>query len=318
MSSRPSSFTLTSPGPLRLYSTVELLRLPPPTWLIDQILPAGGLVGLYGAPGSFKSFVALDLAMSVATGRAWHGQGVSKGHAIYVAAEGGTGMGKRANAWLLHHEYPAAAVDMSWLIESVTVNPDSEQMDRLLGRVNDEMHTEPSLVVIDTLARCFEGDENTQEDMGRFVAGVDRLRREFGATVLVVHHTRLAGDRERGNTAFRGAADTMISIERQDDDVIITNDKQKDSQEFLARMLTTKPVLLADSIVLVQPDTDRDDLIRSIVHSREGITFTDLAHEAHDMSRSALKRRLVGLRKSGEIVKENGLYRLIESGQHSE
>ena len=314
MSSRPSSFTLTSPGPLRLYSTVELLRLPPPTWLIETILPAGGLVGLYGPPGAFKSFVALDLAMSVATGRAWHGQAVIKGHAIYVAAEGGTGMGKRAQAWLLHHDIPASAVDMSWLIESVTVNPDSDQMDRLLTRVNDEMHTEPSLIVIDTLARCFEGDENTQEDMGRFVAGVDRLRREFGATVLVVHHTRLAADRERGNTAFRGAADTMISIARHDDDVTITNNKQKDAQEFLERSLTVKPMLLADSIVLVEPDTSRDETIRRVLRAHEGLTYSELSdivsHE--NISRSALKRRLVGLRRNGEIAKENGKYRLVE------
>lgn len=314
--SRPSSFTLTSPGPLRLYSMTELLRLPPPTWLIDTIVPAGGLVGLYGPPGSFKSFLAIDMAMAVATGRAWHGQGVARGHVIYVAAEGGTGIAKRAHAWLDYYKVHPTQAEISWLVESLVVNPDGDQMDQLFGRIHQEINREPSLVVIDTLARCFEGDENTQEDMGRFVAGVDRLRREFQSTVVVVHHTRLGGDRERGNTAFRGAADAMISIERTDDDVIISNNKQKDSQEFLDRMLTLKAVPERDSVVFIEPQTARNEAIRRIVRSRdEGISFSNLATEAahEEISRPALKRRLVSLVKNNEIIKENGLYRINEA-----
>jgi hypothetical protein len=89
VSSRPSSFTLTKPGPLRIYSMTELLRLPPPEWLVENVLPAGGLIGLYGEPGSFKSFIAIDIAMSIATGLSWHGAEVRKGHVIYVAAKAG-------------------------------------------------------------------------------------------------------------------------------------------------------------------------------------------------------------------------------------
>lgn len=309
---RPSSFTLTRPGPLRLYSMTELLKLPPPTWLVRDVLPAGGLVGLYGQPGSFKSFVAIDIAMAVATGRPWHQADVEKGHVIYVAAEGGTGIAKRAHAWLLDHRIPPEDADIAWLTESIPVSVDSENMNMLFDRINDDIQKQPSLVVIDTLARCFDGDENQQEDMGRFIGGVDRLRREFDATVIVVHHTRLGADRERGSTAFRGAADTMVLVNRlNDSELELECDKQKDHEEFLTRRLELSAVPEVDSVVLVDKVAERDGMIRKfIIDTPEGISFRALKAQsiAAGISPTAMKRRLAGLMKNDEIIRENGIY----------
>ncbi len=212
---RPSAFSLTNPGPLRLYSTAELLKLPPPEWLIDKIMPERGLIALYGQPGVGKSFVALDFAMAVGTNTSWHGRVVKGGPVLYIAAEGGTGMGKRSRAWLLDKNIADTQSAVVWLLESIPVFGDSDHIEQVMKRVTDEVQIQPKLVVIDTLARCFDGNENEQEDMGRFVAGADRFRNEFDAAVIVVHHTRLDGDRERGNTAFRGAADSMLSISKK-------------------------------------------------------------------------------------------------------
>jgi KaiC/GvpD/RAD55 family RecA-like ATPase len=263
MGSRPSTFSFTNPGPLRLYSTSELLNLPAPTWLIDGHLPAGGLVGLYGPPGVGKSFVAIDIAMTVATGLQWLGtHDVERGPVVYVSAEGGAGIGKRVLAWLHSKSEDPKRANVAWLIESIPINADSEQMAILLNRVVDEARVQPSLVVIDTLARCFDGNENEQEDMGRFVAGVDILRSELKTTVLVVHHTRLGGDRERGNTAFRGAADTMIKIEGEEGSPyfsVICN-KQKDDEDFKEIPLERVKIEGTDSCVVQ---------ISSIVSNRE-------------------------------------------------
>src|SRR5690606_10549312 len=89
---------------------------------------------------------------------------------------------------------------------------------------------------------------------GRFVAGVDRLRHELKATVIIVHHTRLDGDRERGNTAFRGAADAMISIKKKkghQGQFIVANDKQKDAEEFAPLSFMLEPVEAFESCVVV-------------------------------------------------------------------
>lgn len=226
---------LTQPGKLRLYSTTELIKMPPPIWLIETIMPEQGVIGLYGAPGTGKSFVAIDFALSIATGRPWHGRAVQQGLVIYISAEGGAGIGKRVLAWCNAHHVSPASANLAWVIEAIPIQADSADVTRLFERM-DELHDTPVLVVIDTLARCFDGDENQQEDMGAFVKGVDAIRHALGTAVMIVHHTRLDGDRERGNTAFRGAADTMIQVKRNKDaakgKLTLLCDKQKDDEEF--------------------------------------------------------------------------------------
>ena len=227
------------------------------------------------------------------------------------------------------HRVDPAQADIAWLTESIPVNVDSENMDILFGRINDELQKSPALVVIDTLARCFDGDENLQEDMGRFIGGIDRLRREFDTTVIVVHHTRLDADRERGSTAFRGAADTMVYCRKsRDGELELTCNKQKDAEEFLTRHFGIKKVLLPphvatgesqDSIVLVEPSMEVEQHILSWLADTEGLTFTALKGKATEkvgneaqarMSPATLKRRLVSLRENGKIIRESGIYRL--------
>lgn len=314
MSSQPRSFVLTQPGPIRLYSTEELLQMPPPTWLIKPILPSGGLVGLYGQPGSKKSFVALDIALSVASGRPWlDTYEVQKGYVVYIGAEGGTGIGKRVKAWLTHRQVGSSQLQIAWLIESIPVHVDSEQMELLLKRINDEIEERPSLIIIDTLARCFDGDENTQLDMGRFIGGIDTIRHTFGTTVLVVHHTRLDGDRERGNTAFRGAADTMIAQTSEDGnpEIVLECRKQKDAEHFTDLRLQLVTVPSCDSCVILSEEHEVVRHIKNVLkQAGKPLKSKELLHalSRFNISRATLFRRLSETVKSGEILKENEYY----------
>lgn len=264
---RPSGFVFTKDGPLRLYSTQELLEMPPPEWLVDGIIPEGGMIGVYGAPGVKKTFVALDLALCVATGTPWHGHEVQKGLVLYISAEGGTGIGKRVFAWLLKHNIDSKEVDIAWLTESIPVNIDSEQMAILVNRLVDELQRTPVLIVVDTLARCFDGNENEQEDMGRFVAGVDYLRHELRTAVMIIHHTNLSGLRERGNTAFRGATDTMVMVETDGTAVTLTCTKQRDAEDFEPMNLELEPVDGTESAVIVTANgiSHREEMVTKVV-----------------------------------------------------
>lgn len=250
MGARPSHFRLTAEGPLRLYSTQELLAMPAPTYLVEKMIPANGFVGLYGESGIGKTFAALDMALAVATGEDCFGRKVQEGHVLYVSAEGGRGIGKRAKAWLLYRGITPHDPDISWLIESLPVYADSTDVDVLMRRI-EEIERTPSLIVFDTLARCFEGNENQQEDMGRFVAGVDRLRQELGTAVVIVHHTGLGNQRERGSSAFRGAADTMLQVTAEGAEITLTCSKQKDDEPFEDILLELQSVAGTESCVLV-------------------------------------------------------------------
>lgn len=318
-SSRPSAFALTTPGRLRLYNTAELLRLPPPHWLVEGILTAGGLVGLYGPPETGKSFLAIDLALCVSSGLPWHGHSVKQGFAIYIAAEGGMGISKRVRTWLSTHKVSASVAQVGWLIEGIPINSTSEDMDVLFRRIDEEVQERPVLVVVDTLARCMEsgGDENQQKDMGHFIAGIDRLRQEYKATVLIVHHTNKGTlDQERGSTAFRGAADTMCLTElNRDGSITLSCNKQKDSERFEDKIFQLKIIPQFDSCVVVDEEHSCSQTILQAL-AVGPLSFTELRDRLKELGSgpppTTFKRHLVGLRKKGLIIKENEVYELAE------
>lgn len=316
MSSRPSSFVLTTPGPVRLFSTEELLTMPSPEWLIDGILPQGAVAALYGPPETFKSFVGLDIGLCVATDLAWHGREAQHGMVLYIAAEGGAGIAKRVRAWLQHHGIKASRANVSWMIEAVSVFAGSDDLERLQMRLEREVGEQPVLVIIDTLARCFVGDENQQEDMGAFVAGLDLIRKEYGATVLAIHHTNLGGERERGNTALRGASDTMIAVTRvpKSDYVSIECSKQKDAEHFDDLRLMRRVLADVDSCVLVDPPASVDDR-RTLIYGALCAAGRPLSFDewfsSVECSRSTFQRYFAELRETGKILKENGSWRPI-------
>ncbi len=295
--------------------------MPPPEWQIEGILPLGGLVGLYGPPGVGKSFVAIDMALHLAAGKPWQGRATRQGYGLYVSAEGGTGIGKRVNAWLRYHVLTPKDAPIAWLVESISVYADSDDMTRLLDRMT-EIEDHPEFIVIDTLARCFDGDENQQEDMGRFIAGVDKLRTEFRSTVCIVHHTRLDGDRERGNTAFRGAADCMLSVERRTGGggtgMLLKCNKQKDSEEFGIIGLGLLSVPEDESCVIISQATpNQAKLIKAseilhVLRTQGPLTWDEWCEFVVPslMSRATFGRRVAEFRETGEILKENSKFRV--------
>lgn len=310
MGGRPSDYRLSSAGPLRFYSVKELLFMDPPAWLIEDIVPENALVGLYAPPESLKSFLALDIAMCIATGTPFHGHEIQPGYVVYISAEGGAGMGKRVAAWMLDHDMDILdrrLDNIAFITETVNVNADSVEMAYLLQRLEEEVQREPVLVVIDTLARCFVGNENEQEDMGQFVAGVDVLRKRFGCSVLVVHHTRLDGERERGNTAFRGAADTMIAMNRTDDVVEVKCAKQKDAEHFADFALEKLVIPEADSCVLTDIDlqgrlVERAEGLLQVLRDHGPMRFEDWRVRA-DLTVSEMMKRFPRLREAKRIRK---------------
>lgn len=234
---------------ITVYTIQDLLDLKPPAWLITGVIPEQGLAALYGQPGDGKSFLALDMALSVAAGVPWQGHPVQKGFVVYISAEGGAGIGKRVGAWLAFHNIPRndyQYITANFVVSALRIHPESGDMAETLDlTVNDPEWQEhlasvltpdedhpPLFIIVDTLARCFEGDENQQEDMGNFIKGLDTLRDDHGATVLVLHHTGKQGFEERGSSAFRGACDTMMLVTKADTTLSLSCTKQKDAEPF--------------------------------------------------------------------------------------
>jgi hypothetical protein len=101
----------------------------------------------------------------------------------------------------------------------------------------------PAMIVVDTLHRFLQGDENSAQDAKTMLDACNRLMQEFGCSVLLVHHTGVSDEaqhRARGSSAWRGALDIEISIvpAKGDQPMQIVQRKSKDSE--LARDIYAK------------------------------------------------------------------------------
>lgn len=224
-------------GTITLLTVEELRQRPRPSWLIRDIMPAASLAMLVGDPGSYKSFVALDWALCIASGRDWHGHQVEQGPVVYLAAEGGSGLLDRIDAWALQH---GAEIPASLYIVDGTLD--------LIGQDEDFLAVLTGIeglraVFLDTVQRTLVGDENLQEDAGRYIASADRLKVATGATICLIHHNNRAG-KFRGSSVFPGALDAMVTAERTKMGVALTCAKAKNVAEFPRIYLERKVVEL--------------------------------------------------------------------------
>src|SRR5687768_9638876 len=98
------------------------------------MVEAGAQGVIYGPSGEGKSFVALDWALSVATGRDWQGHATKKGTVLYVVAEGGRGIKKRIAAWKQNQGITKLA-NAYFVLEAVQLRERSDY-ERLVGGID--------------------------------------------------------------------------------------------------------------------------------------------------------------------------------------
>jgi nucleotide-binding universal stress UspA family protein len=217
-------------------SIADLKALPDAEWMVEERIPHAGLGFVYGAPGSYKSFICLDLALALAHG---HGTWLDKpvkapGSVLYLASEGATGMKNRIHAWQAKHSVTHDDGAFRLVRSSLSfMHPaDVDRLERTVAAVVAASGP-VSTVFVDTVSRVLPGaDENLQKDMTLFVAACDRLRERFGATVIGVHHTNKNGDM-RGSTVFLGQGDFVLRVDRNEGEKsgILTCEKQKEAED---------------------------------------------------------------------------------------
>lgn len=223
--------------PIVTFKRADLIEFKPTSWLIREWLVKNTLAGIVGPSGAGKSFLAVDWACRVATGAQWLGHRVERGGVFYLAGEGQQGLSKRIRAWEQHFGQtlkgcPLFLADsLPFLCEDLqtfgTIDAIEAFTDELLF---DFGGVEPSLIVLDTVARAMSGaDENSAKDMGALIRSMDFLRNRWGATVLAIHHTGHGpADRARGSSAFKAALDSEFLLKPNDQSIELAGIKEKD------------------------------------------------------------------------------------------
>jgi len=207
------------------------------SFVIKGLLPECSFASIYGPSGSFKSFLALDWACHIATGKDWDGHKVKQGAVLYVAGEGGFGVTQRVRAWELRHK--VKTLDNLARLPVPVFPADYDEVKAVLEycqEIKDKTGHAVKLVILDTLARCYGGnDENSSKDMGAFIKGCDAIKQLTGATVLVVHHSGKNIDSGgRGSSSLPAALDVEYRVKRDGEDqqaLVLTCSKMKDSDQ---------------------------------------------------------------------------------------
>lgn len=215
----------------------------PVEWLIEKVIPKRGFCALYGPPGSFKSFIALDIAAAIANASQWMGQPSKpsdNGAVVYIAGEGHGGIGARIKACRIHHQITDPGTPIYILRHQINLRSSAEDISSLMFAIKDltdSIKVKVDLIVIDTLARAFGGgNENSSEDMGAFITSCGALQEAFDAAMLVIHHSgKDAAKGLRGHSSLLGAVDTELELLRFEGQQkgILTVSKQKDGEDGL-------------------------------------------------------------------------------------
>lgn len=308
-------------------------------YVVKGVFGRGQLIVLWGAPGSGKTFVAMEMSCSIGAGERWHGRRTRKGIVLYVAAESARAYIENRFA-ALKKERPVLAAAEVLVVPLALDLLHTARGDVLrvieTARVLERDLGEVALVVIDTLAVTFGGgNENSPEDMGAYISNVLAIREETGAAVLVVHH---CGKNEalgmRGHSALLGALDAEMAVEGvPGQDRILKTGKVRDGDgqtDLFA--FTLRPVELGtdkdgDPVRTCVVDAKDEASTKLVRQQRKGaglgknqkavlraleerggrMVRTDLAHKLKDdgMARNRVHDALAALLESGMLVAHN-------------
>ena len=204
--------------PLKLVDAQELLLTPldDPGFIVEDLIP-GGVTVIAGDEKSGKSWMMLQLAISIATGQDFLDHHVDQGKVLYLSLED-TYARIQKRMFKITDEVGFGNILLG--IQSGTLDAD------LLDQLNDAVEKVPGikLIIIDTLQLIrSNGKDMSYANDYSDVAKLKDFAREHELSVFLVHHLRKQGDahnifnRLNGTKGINGAVDTMVILDKENE-----------------------------------------------------------------------------------------------------
>jgi len=284
-------------------------------WLVDSLWARAGVGVIGGSPKSCKSWLALDIALSVVSSTPCLGRFEvhDPGPVLVYFAEDPPGLVRQRLASGCSHR----ALDLEALPLHVITAPsvrldlrtDQQRLDRTLAALS------PRLLIVDPFVRLHRINENDAGEVSGLLAFLREMQRKHDLAVIVVHHTRKngpaggqAGQGLRGSGDFHAWTDSALYLRRKNDQLLLTIEhRAAPVPDPLTLALTTSPLghVYLD-VAGAAPETPITDLSRRILETIdrfEGGATRDALRSALRVRNQRLGAALAELTSSGQIIR---------------
>lgn len=187
-----------------------------PQYLVQGLIPMGTPIAIHGPPKSKKTFVAIDIALSIAIGAPWcHVYGVKRGRVLLLLLEDPISeTRRRIRGFLRYRNITPSDLD-DWLFYDDRSNrfrfDEPGDMIKMHMTLAD---LKPSLVVMDSLSRLHSVDENSKKEMSIVTDGWAELCASHGCSLAVIHHNRKSDGQMRGTGDILALVRGTIGVDR--------------------------------------------------------------------------------------------------------
>ena len=291
-------------------------------WLVQDLWTDQAVGILGGEPKCCKSFLALDLAVSVASGAACLRQFPVRrsGPVLLFPAEDSLAVVRQR----LEGIAAAAQVPFGSLPVQVITAPalrlDTESDRQRLAQTVQQQR--PVLLILDPLIRLHRVDENDATQIAALLSYLRELQRKFQLAVLVVHHARKDSQASRPGQALRGSSelhgwgDSNLYMRRKGSQLTLsTEHRAAPSRDHLPLQLTESGSVVALSAVdrpTVQPDTPpspAERVCQALAQLQEPIPIQQL-QKLCGIRTATVCSALAELSASGQVVRDARGYQL--------
>jgi hypothetical protein len=307
--------------PVQLASQLECSG-PQTQWLIEELWTDQAVGILGGEPKCCKSFLALDVAVSVASGTACLRQFPVRrsGPVLLFPAEDSLAVVRQR----LEGIAAAAQVPFESLPVQVITSPslrlDTEPDRQRLSRTVQEQH--PVLLILDPLIRLHRVDENDASQIAALLSYLRQLQRQFQLAVLLVHHARKdshssrPGQALRGSSELHGWGDSNLYLRRKGSQLTLsTEHRAAASREHIPLQLTesgsvvTLKVLERSTVAPEAPLSPTERVRQALAQHQEPIPVQQL-QKLCAIRTAKICSALAELSAKGEVVRDARGYQL--------
>ena len=317
-----------------------ITNIPEPEWVIEDIMEKDSVIDIYGAPKSGKSFVAIDMALCSSLGIPWQSHKTEQTPIIYLAGEGQRGIARRVQAWEHYHGHNLDNAQMFVSDRGVRFLDEKDHQNLIdhIKQVADEFG-DIGCLYVDTLARNFgAGNENSTEDMNKFIERVDMLKSEFSCCIALIHHTGHGSmGRARGSSVLPAAVDAEFAVKRPKDEgeemkveftqTLIKDGKPMNPKYFKFREidLINYPGMTSGVLVKTEYDEFKEEdskidetiLVIAEIQAEKAaaenvdpinvwVTQKEIINKSEDLKESTVKQRVKRLKDDNKIYYEQG------------